>query len=82
MYVRLENQMILKTDMIIGVFDMDNTTVSKNTRDFLAKKEKEGKVLSVGYDLPKSFILLSSGEIYITQLSTATLKKRIKQGIK
>lgn len=82
MYVKLENQIILKTETIIGIFDLDNTTLSKKTRDFLNRKEKEGKVITLGYDLPKSFILLSSGEIYITQLSTATIKKRIKNGIK
>lgn len=82
MYVRLENQIILKYDKIVGIFDMDNTTVSKVTRNFLAKKEKEGKVKTLGYDLPKSFILLNNGEIYITQLSTATLQKRIKNGMK
>lgn len=82
MYVRLENQILLKTENIVGIFDLDNTTVSKHTRDFLTREEKEGRVKTLGYDLPKSFLLLRSGEVYITQLSTATIKKRIKIGIK
>ncbi|MBQ7288827.1 MAG: DUF370 domain-containing protein [Clostridia bacterium] len=82
MYVRLENQTVLKTEKIVGIFDMDNTTVSKTTRAFLSKKEKEGKLKTLGYDLPKSFLLLENGEVYITQLATATILKRIQNGIK
>lgn len=81
MYVKIDNQLILKSEDIIGIFDLDNTTLSKISRDFLNKKEKEGKTITVGYDLPKSFILTDDGMIYITQVSTATLLKRIQQKI-
>lgn len=33
---------VIVFDDIIGIFDLDNTTVSKNTRDYLAKAEKAG----------------------------------------
>lgn len=82
MYVRLENQEILKMQKIVGIFDMDNTTISRHTRNFLAQKEKEGMVKALGSDLPKSFLLLDNGKVYITQLSTATIKKRMKIGIR
>ena len=82
MYVRLENQMLLQTERIVGIFDLDTTTVSKHTRDFLAKKEQQGKVKTLSSELPKAFLLLNNGKIYITQLSTATIKKRIKIGIR
>ena len=46
---------------------------------FLNKAEKEGRVINVSFELPKSFVVcLEEGKIiiYISQLSTATLEKR------
>lgn len=81
MYVKLENQIVLKTERIVGIFDLDNATTSRHTRKFLANEEKKGKVKTLCADLPKAFILLNDGKIYLTQLSTATIAKRIKSGI-
>lgn len=81
MYLHIGQDKIIKQEEIIGIFDLDNTTVSKVTRDYLSKKEKEKKIITVGYDLPKSFILSSDkkegDKIYITQVSSSTLLKRI-----
>ena len=41
---------------IIGIFDMDTSTVSTATRRFLSANEKRGCVESDG-ELPKSFLL-------------------------
>lgn len=46
---------------IIGVFDMDSTTVCVTSRQFLSQKEKEGLVESDG-ELPKSFLLCQKRE--------------------
>lgn len=84
MYLHLGQDTIIKDSEIIGIFDIDNTTVSKATRDYLATKEKEGKVVTVSFELPKSFIVAldSNGEekVYISQISTATLLKRSASG--
>lgn len=48
---------MVSTAEIIGIFDMDTSTVGKHTRDFLAKAEKGGRVVNVSYELPKSFVL-------------------------
>lgn len=42
---------------IIGIFDLDKTTVKKDTREFLNKNENKGLVETVGYDIPLSFIV-------------------------
>lgn len=42
---------------IIGIFDLDKTTVKKDTREFLNKNETKGLVETVGYDIPLSFIV-------------------------
>lgn len=80
MYLHLGEKTVIKTDDIIGIFDLDNTTVSKNTRDYLAKEQKKGNVINVSYELPKSFIVCDENKkrkIYISQLSSQTLYRRI-----
>ena len=79
MYLHLGQEVLIKKDEIIGIFDMDKATVSKRTRNFLAAKEKEHKVINVATDLPKSFILCGKGNqivVYISQISAQTLLKR------
>ena len=78
-YLHLGQDKVVKSSSILGVFDMDTSTVQKNTRTFLNKAEKEGRVINVSFELPKSFVVcLEEGKIiiYISQLSTATLEKR------
>ena len=57
MYLHLGQDALVKTNNVIGIFDLDNTTVSKNTRDFLARAEKKGRVVNVAADLPKNFVV-------------------------
>ena len=79
MYLHLGQNTVITTREIVGFFDMDNTTVSKTTRDFLSQAEKSGRVKYVSYDLPKSFILCDSGKVYVSQLSPATLLLRLEK---
>lgn len=79
MYLFLGGDVSVREDSIIGVFDMDNTTVAASTRKFLSRAQKEGNVVTVSYELPKSFCLAAEGDketVYISQISPATLKKR------
>ena len=56
MYLSIGNDLAVRDRSIIGIFDMDNTTTSKRTREFLAKAEQNGEVVPCD-DLPKSFVL-------------------------
>ena len=79
MYLHLGEKTVIRTDDIIGIFDLDTSTISKNTRDFLSQSEKDGKVINVSFELPKSFILCREKEsykVYISQISSQTLLKR------
>ena len=62
MYLHLGQDIMVRTDEIIGIFDMDNTTVAKGTRRLLAQAEKNGQVIPVTDDLPKTFVLCGRGE--------------------
>ncbi|MBE6921814.1 MAG: DUF370 domain-containing protein [Ruminococcaceae bacterium] len=80
MYLNIGNDMAVRDKSIIGIFDMDNTSTSRRTREFLDKAESEGQVVPCD-DLPKSFILTAEygfDRVYLTTLSSATLEKRLK----
>ena len=82
MYLHLGQDTIVNERDIVGVFDLDNSTVSRHTRDFLSKAQKEGRVVNVSMELPKSFVVCrdSEGEtVYLSQLSSATLLRRSQE---
>lgn len=79
MYLHLGQDVVVKTAEIIGIFDIENTTVQKNSRDFLSLAEKQGQVQNVSEELPRSFVVIESEKktnVYITQLSCAALRRR------
>lgn len=76
MYLHLGQSTVVTHDEIVGIFDLDTTTVSKRTRDFLQRAEKEKKVVYVSNELPKSFVVCADKKIYISQISPNTLLKR------
>lgn len=81
MFIHLGNETVVKDDEIIGIFDLESTTVSKNTRNFLKKAQTENEVVNVSYELPKSFVVCEKNKekkVYISQISSTTLLKRAK----
>jgi len=83
MYLHLGQDTVVSFDEIIGIFDLDTTTVSKISRGYLTKAEKSGKVINVSMDLPKSFVLCRKEDgtenIYLSQISSTTLLKRARE---
>lgn len=78
MFIHLGGDTVINTKIIIGIFDMDTSTVNKATRDYLAKAEKENKVVYVNYELPKSFVVCDDKKIYVCPYATSTLYKRCR----
>lgn len=79
MYLHLGQDTVIRTDEILGIFDLDTSTISKHTRSYLTHAEKAGRVINVSMELPKSFVVCSEkGKItvYISQISSGTLLKR------
>lgn len=73
---------LINTGCIVGIFDLDKTTYGPKTREFLAKAEKRGSVISAGYELPKSFIVCNEqgkNTVYLSQLASSTLQKRMEE---
>ena len=81
MYLHPGSNCVLRTEDIIGIFDLDKTTVSKRTRAFLNEKERQNKVIVLDDDLPQSFIVTAKGKeerIYLSQISSKTLHMRLE----
>ncbi|MBQ5565478.1 MAG: DUF370 domain-containing protein [Clostridia bacterium] len=79
MYLHLGADVVILKRDIVGIFDLDTTTISKHTKNYLALAEKNGKVVNVSYELPKSFVVICENgitKVYISQLSSQTLLKR------
>ena len=74
MYVHIGENKVLRKKDILFVFDMDSTTVSVHTRNYLSKAQREGRVITLGFDLPKSFIVVKSGDIYLSPFNSTTIK--------
>lgn len=77
MFLHLGDSTVVNTKDIIGIFDMDTSTVNKATRDYLNLAEKKNKIIYVNYDLPKSFVV-TNDKIFVCPLNTSTLYKRAK----
>ena len=79
MYLHLGDEVMAKNRQIIGIFDLDTATVTKTTRDFLAEAQKNGIVVNISENLPKSFVLYEeNGEfkVFVSPLAAATLRRR------
>ena len=84
MFIHIGQDTVVIDKEIIGIFDMDNTTVMKKTIDYLNNGEKEKSVINVApFELPKSFIVCQTPKgkrIYISPVSVGTILRRIESG--
>ena len=78
MYVDIDTDSLVNGDDVVGIFDLDNTTVKKFTNEFLNKMQAEGKIEYLVSDIPKSFILMKDGTVFVVELSSQILKKRFE----
>lgn len=80
MYVSIGSDFSVRARSILGIFDLDNTSISRHTRNFLAEAERQGEIIDVSGKLPKSYIITEEfglRRIYLTQYNAAVLEKRI-----
>ena len=83
MYLHIGKGKTLKGKDIIGIFDLDTSTVSEKTKEFLNKKEKERLTEYADFDLPRSFILCKNKDkgykVVFSRISTVGLKDRAEE---
>ena len=84
MYLHIGQDTVVKLDEIVAIFDIETSSISKTTRQFLSRAQNGGQVVNVTGELPKSFIVCrektgrKAGRttVYISQISSTTLLKR------
>ena len=87
MYLHLGQNTIVHESEILGIFDLDITSQSYRTRQYLNRAERNGEVVSISEELPKSFVVCAqpttkrNQTVYIAQLSSQTLLRRWEAGI-
>jgi len=79
MYLHIGGNHVIDRRDIIGVFDIEKSTISNITREYLRKQEKRGRVVTIVSDMPKSFVVVNKDDdiyVYLSSISPLTLKKR------
>lgn len=79
MFLHIGGEVVIPIKNIIAILDIESTTISKDTREFLSIAEEEGFIESISDDLPKSFIITETdkkSKIYLSPISSITLQKR------
>ena len=78
MYLHLGRDYIVHTRDIIGIFDLETTTLTKRGREFLDKAQTQSAVVSLSEDIPRSFVLSDwpTDTVFLSSLSAAALTRR------
>ena len=82
MYLSIGKTAVVPEDSVIGIFDLDTSTQSFLTREFLAAAEKGRAVTNAAEDIPNAFILCGEkggSRVYLSQSTSRTLSKRMNQ---
>lgn len=58
MYLHLGQDTVIKINEIVGIFDLETSTISKITRDYLAEAQKQGRVVNVSMEMPEVFCVV------------------------
>ena len=66
--VKLDKSTRIDRQSILGIFDMDTSTVSSVTRSLLRRAQREGKLNTLEGDIPRCFVL-SDDAIYTSSYS-------------
>ena len=84
MYIHLGRDYVLNDRDIIGIFNLETTTISPRGREFLNYAQKNGAVVSLSDELPQSYVLADGGvvdTVYLSVLSSAVLRRRAEKMI-
>ena len=78
MYLHIGQSEVVPFEEVVGVFDLDNATYSKRTRDFLERSEIDGTLVTLGQRLPVSLVVTTE-KTYLSPISSQTLNRRLAE---
>ncbi len=80
LYLHLGQDVVVRNRDIVGIFDLEKASLSKWTRAFLSSATKEGRVVTVSYEMPKSFIVTAQNQvIYLPDIRINPEKTRLRR---
>ena len=82
MYVHLGRDYVLNDRDIIGIFNLETTTILPRGREFLKNTQKNGAVVSLSDELPQSYVLADGAvvdTVYLSELSPAAMRRRAEK---
>ncbi len=82
MYLHIGNGQSVKKKDVIGIFDLDTSTVTKTGKDFINRLEKSGAVEYSDDDLPRSFVLVNENgknKVKLSRISSKGLLTRVNE---
>lgn len=75
MYLHIGNNKNIRKKSLIGIFDMEITTQSSVTKEFLREIQKKNMVENISHDLPKSFVV-TDDIVFLSPTAVKSFKKR------
>ena len=75
MYIHIGDGKVIRKKDIIGIFDLENTSIGKKTREFLRRCEKKGEIEYVGEEIPRTYRLAKNKEKESKLLQSASQDK-------
>ena len=79
MYLHIGFGVVLRHDEIVGIFDLDNMSYEKRSRDYLQQAERSGALTVLGDDIPRS-VVIAKDDNYLSPVSSRTLARRAAEG--
>ena len=79
MYLNIGKNQVIRKDSILGIFDLDSSSQSWLTREFLSAAEKAGQIVNTAEDIPNSFLLCEENgkiRVFLTQSTSRTLRRK------
>lgn len=79
MFLHLGENLVVPVKDIIGIFDIETSSYSSDTTQFLRMAEEDGFVERVNNEPPKSCIVAEvnkKSKVYLSPISSSTLSKR------
>ncbi|MGI6584924.1 MAG: DUF370 domain-containing protein [Gracilibacteraceae bacterium] len=79
MFIHLGGDVVISLKDIISIMDIESSSTSGDTKEFLKTAEDEGFIRKISEDEEKSFILTEKNKktiIYLSPISSVTLYKR------
>ena len=80
LFLHLGGEKAVSIKNIIAIMDMETSSVSNITKEYLKEAEMAGDIINISFeDLPKSYVICNENnqrKVYISPISSATLLKR------